>query len=86
MIYLHKVRVEDSDEMISNAEYNRCNFSSEAELINFIHKSTGYLFFEEGLKIFLIEKGERHFLEARDDIYDNVTNETFICYVCFSID
>jgi len=86
MIQLYKVHVQDSDGMISNAEYNRCNFSSEGELINFIHKSTGYLFFEEGFKIFLVERGGHHFLEAYDNIYDDVTIETFTCYVCFSID
>jgi len=88
MIQLHKVHVffdNDSGETISCNEYKNCHLPTMADLINFINRSTGYLFFEEEFKVYIVEKGEHHYLEALDVLLDVVPNENLGCRIYFSV-
>jgi len=87
MIQLHKVHIVDNDsgESISYAEYKNCHLPTIAELINFINRSTGYLFFEEEFKINIFELNTHHYLEATDVLHDDVSGENLGCCIHFSV-
>jgi hypothetical protein len=88
MIQLHKVHVffdNDSGETISCNEYKNCHLPTMADLINFINRSTGYLFFEEEFKVYVVEKDSHHYLEAIDVLHDDDSGENLGCCIHFSV-
>lgn len=90
MIQLHKVHVFDNDsgETISCNEYKNCHLPTIGELINFIIRSTGYLFFEEEFKVYIVEKDSHHYLEALDVlevVHDDLNGENLGCCIHFSV-
>ena len=87
MIQLHKVRVVDNDsgKTIGCNEYKNCHLPTIGELINFINRSTGYLFFEEEFKVCVVEKDSHHYLEAIDVLHDDDSGENLGCCIHFSV-
>lgn len=86
MIHLYKIitSFDDSTEEASENKFKCCHFSSVGEMINFIHKATGFLFFEESLEIKIIGlPGNQHCLSADDVLEDDAC--TIRCRIEFSV-
>lgn len=90
LLKIHASKVGSSDvqpEVVEFQNYNNCQFSSVGEMINFVHKSTGYLFFEEDFHVHIIEHDRQsHCLIAEDTLFDEFANETLHCYIYFLVE